>query len=290
MNDKQKALIFVLLTALIGGLTGAVTKIGLFEIPPISYAFVRFFLAALFIAPFFLSRKRLVKDIVTLMPLSLLGSINIFFYVVGIKSTTATIAQLLYAGVPLLTGLIGYYFLKHELTYKKTIGIIIGFLGVVLVILLPVLEKGNTFSGDLVGNLLIAIGVISYSFYTAYSKKALERFSPLFLTAAFIFTTTLALFPFFVFDSMANFGWWNDLTFSGLLSMIYIVFIATFAAYAFHQYAIKHGGSIFASMQFYLVPIFAYISASLLLGEQLTTGLIVGGTLALLGVYVTTKK
>jgi len=232
----------------------------------------------------------LARDIVTLMSLSLLASVNIFFYVLGIKSTTATIGQVLYSGVPLLTGLIGYYFLKHNLTYKKTIGIFIGFLGVVLVILLPVIEKGKAFSGDLVGNLLIIVGVISYSFYTAYSKKALEKFSPLFVTAAFIFTTALALFPFFVFDSVVNFGWWNSLTFSGLLSMIYIVFVATFVAYAFHQYAIKHGTPVIASMSLYVQPIATFLLASVILGEKLTLGFIVGSVLVLFGTWKVTRS
>jgi drug/metabolite transporter (DMT)-like permease len=43
-------------------------------------------------------------------------------------------------------------------------------------------------------------------------------------------------------------------------------------------------------LQYYLLPIVAYISAFLFLGEQLTLGLVIGGALALLGVYVATKK
>lgn len=290
MNNREIAFISILLTSVISGATGAITKIGLFEIPPISYAFVRFFLASLCILPFLFKRKDFAKDLMQLTPLSLLGSLNILFYVIGIKTTTATIGQLLYAGTPLIIGLIGYYLLKQSLTKREINGIVIGFIGVLIILLLPIIEKGVSFSGDFIGNLLILIGVVCFSFYTVYSKKALQQFSPLFVTGSFIIVTTLFLFPFFIFDISVHSGWWNSLTTSGILSMTYIIFIATLAAYALHQYAIRHGGSLFASMTYYLVPIFAYISALFLLGEQLTTGLVIGAILALTGIFFVTKK
>lgn len=55
-------------------------------------------------------------------------------------------------------------------------------------------------------------------------------------------------------------------------------------------YVIKLGGSVFASMGFYLTPVFAFLAAFVLLGEKLTSGFLFGGTLALLGIYLTTRK
>jgi len=74
-----------------------------------------------------------------------------------------------------------------------------------------------------------------------------------------------------------------------MISIIYVS-IATVGSYMLNQYAIKHGGSVFASMGFYLVPIFTYFSSFLLLGEKLTAGLITGGVLVILGIYIFTKK
>ncbi len=289
MSNKQKALIFILLTSILGGATQAVTKIGLAQFPPLSFAFIRFLFAGIIVTPFLL-KTNFFKEFKQLIPFSLLGTINIGFFILGIKTTTATIGQLLYAGVPLLTALFLFLLFKERLTRRKELGILIGFVGVAFVALLPVIDKGAKFSGDLLGNMLIGIGVISWSLYMTYSKKKLQSFSPFVVTSAFIWVTCFALFPLFVIDLVTYPNWWQSLTFSGVLSLSYITIISTVIVYLFNQYAIKHGGSILASMQFYLVPIFAYLSASFLLGEQLTTGLIVGGALALLGVYITTKK
>ena len=72
--------------------------------------------------------------------------------------------------------------------------------------------------------------------------------------------------------------------------MLYITIVATIITYILNQYAIKHGGSIFASMAYYLLPVFSFFSAFLLLGERLTQGILIGGILALLGVFFVTKK
>lgn len=289
MNDKQKAILSILLLSILSGSTAAVIKIGLVSIPPLSFAFLRFLIAGVIILPFLL-KKKIIKSIWSLVPLSLLGTINIVVFILGVKRTTATIAQLLYAGVPLLTALIIFIFLKERLDFRKAFGISIGFLGVVFVVLLPIFEKGTKFSGDLFGNLLIAIGVISWSFYTVFSKDKLKSFSPFVMTATFILITLLILLPLSIFESIQYANWWKTLSLSSVFSLIYVGTVSTIFTYLLNQYAIKHGGSIFASMQFYLIPISAYLFAFLLLGEGLTKGLVAGGLLALLGVYITTKK
>lgn len=288
MNDKQKGLLSILLLSILSGSTAAVIKVGLTDIPSLSFAFFRFLIAGILILPF-LEMKNL-KNIWNLIPISLLGTINIIVFVIGIKRTTATIGQLLYAGVPLLTVLILYFLFRERLTSGKIAGITVGFLGVSLVVSLPIIEKGTMFSGDLLGNIFIAVGVASWSFYAVYSREKLKNFSPFVMTAVFIWVTCFVLLPLFIFELIQNAGWWRDLTPSSIFSLLYVGTVSTIFTYLLNQYAIKHGGSIFASMQFYLIPISAYLFAFLLLGEGLTTGLIIGGSLALLGVYVTTKR
>lgn len=289
MSDKQKALIFILLASLFGGAAQPVIKIGLETIPPLSFVFFRFLIAGLIISPFLLNRS-FFKSFWKLFPLSVLGTLNIIFAVFGIERTAATIGQLMYAGVPILTVLFLFILFKERLSRNKAMGILIGFLGVAFVVLLPILEKGNKFSGDLLGNILIACGVVSWSLYIVYSRKALRNFSPFIVTSVFIWVTCLVAFPFFLKELSFYSGWLNKLSLSSVLSVGFSSIFTTIATFMLSQYAIKHGGPILASLQFYLLPIVAYLSAFFLLGEQLTLGIVIGGALALLGVYITTKK
>lgn len=289
MNGKQKALIFILLASLFGGAAQPVIKIGLATIPPLSFVFFRFLIAGLVVSPFVFN-KGFFKSFWKLLPLSILGTLNIVFAVFGIGRTAATIGQLLYAGVPILTVLFLFVLFKERLSRNKAMGILIGFLGVAFVVLLPILEKGSNFSGDLLGNILIACGVVSWSLYIVYSREALKNFSPFVVTSVFIWVTCFVAFPFFIMELSSYSGWWGELTPASILSVGFASIFTTIATFILSQYAIKSGGPILASLQFYLLPIVAYLSASFLLGEQLTLGIVVGGTLALLGVYIATKK
>ena len=291
MNDKQRAFLAIFGYALLSGAMAAVTKVGLSQIPPFSFAFVRFFLATLIVGPFIWSKRRfLIQDFKALGPFSIFATLNIIFFVVGINLTTANTSQILYAVVPIAVGLLTHFVLGEKLSLKKITGITIGFIGTFLVLFLPILEKGGKFAESLTGNILLAIAVVCCSGYIMLSKKAQKTHSPFHIVSIFIILTTIALFPFFLFESISKYGWWNAININSALSMLYVVLAGTISTYLLNQYSIKHGGTVFASMAFYLSPLFGFLVAFLLLGERLTTGLIIGGTLALLGVYITTKK
>lgn len=291
MTNKQKALVFLVLGSISSAGFAASSKIGLREIPPISFVFLRFLIASICIFPFVLKgRKKILRQIIALAPLSLLATFNVVLYVFGIRLTTATIGQLLYAGSPLLVGLLGYVFYKEKLSYKEICGIIIGFIGILVVVFLPILEKGTFFSGNLTGNALISVGVILYATYLVFSGRYQRENSPFALVASFILTTTIVLSPFSFLELFSHPLWWEKISVVGVVAIIYGAIVATIFSYLANQYAIKHGGAVYASLTFYLLPIFAYLAAHFLLGEQLTTGIIIGGILALFGIFLTTRR
>jgi len=288
MSDRRKALISIVLVAVIGGATSPITKIGLSELPPFSFAFIRFLIASIIIFPFFIVRNNF-KNFIEQVPISLFASINITFFIVGLNLTTANSSQVLYAASPLLIALISHFLLKEKTDLKKYLGILVGFLGVFLIVILPLIEKSK-FSGNVLGNLLICIGVLSYSFYMIFSKRIQRKYTPFSITGSFIFTTLFFLSPLFLYDLKTNNALLSGITFSGWFSLFYIAFVATIITYILNQYAIKHGGSVFASMIFYITPLFGYLSAFILLGEKLTLGLIIGSVFAIGGVFLVTKK
>ncbi len=293
MSRKQKSLFLIILAALFWGATAAVTKIGLLEVPPLSFAFLRFLIASFLIIPFLILKDKgfqeIRRGIKSLGPVSLLATANIILFTLGIKLTTATIGGLLYAGTPLLTSLLLYFFWKEKISFQKILGMLVGFLGVSSVILLPLLERGKTFSGNLEGNILLTIAIIFWSLYLIFSQKVQKSYSPVTITSFFIFTTALVLFPFFLLDLKIQGQWWLGLTYSGGISIIYIAVFATVLAYLVNQYAIKHGGAFLASVTQYLLPTFAFLSAFVLLGERLTLGLVFGGVLTLLGIFIISR-
>ena len=289
MSNNTKAIFILLFAAVISGATTTVTKFVLLKIPPFSFSFLRFFIASIVILPFFLKTKiKMDRNFVSLIALSTLPILNVAFYVIGQKSTTASIGQLLYSATPILVAIFSFVILRKNISAKKWFFVFLGLIGVLFVIVLPLVERKSLHAGNLAGNFLISVGVVFWSLYNTLSKQYLKYFSPISITAIFIFLSAFVFFFLSIPEFMQNHSWISSLQPSSIYAILYLAVGTTLTAYVLNQYAIKFGGPLLASLSFYLLPIFAYISAFILLGEKLTAGLIVGTIIVILSIALTT--
>jgi len=288
--ESYNSIILIFLTAFLGGGIGTFTKISITEIPPLFFTLFRFVFAALVLLPFIIKNKNFhFNSFKKIFFVSLLATANVTLFVFGARKTTATISQMLYAAVPLIAGIFSFSLFKEKLSSKKIFGIIIGFVGVLVIILLPVLGQKNMFNGDLIGNLIIFVAVCSFSLYSVLSKKIQNKFTPLEITMVFILTTILVEVLLIPFSLTSNYGWLTHLSFKAIFGVAYVGIIGTGIYYLIYQFAVKHSTPVVASMTFYLQPIFAFLWAAALLGEKLTTGFIFGVILAFIGVMLVTN-
>ena len=289
MSDKTKAVLIIVLAAMIGGAVSPVVKIGLREIPPFSFSFIRFFLASLFLFPLILKSKiKFDRNIFSLIFVSLLSTANIALFAFGIKLTSPSVAQFLYAGTPIMAGIFSYVILKQRLSLKKWLFITLGLIGVCFVIFLPLIEKNSFPAGNVTGNILITIGMILWSLYFVYSKQYQRRFSPLAISSVFIFTSTVVFFFFSLIELKTDTAWFYQLSSISLYALLYVSLFGTIGSYFLAQSAIKLSDPIIASLSYYFLPIFTYFSSFILLEEKLTPGLIVGTVLVFISVTLTT--
>lgn len=290
IQHQKLALIAIVAAALLGGGTPTFSKIGLKEIPPLSFIFIRFGLSLIFLSPLLIkNRHKLGKEAVPVYLLSLLATVNVILFTFGVRRTTATISQMLYAAVPIIAAVLSYILIKEKITLKKASGIMLGLIGMSLIVFLPVLTQSSKFSGDLIGNLMIFAGAISFSAYMVLSKNLQKKFSPSFLTIVFLLTTTLISGLLALAETMTDPGLWAQISINAWLAVAYVAIMGTALYYLLFQYAIKHGSPVSASMTLYLQPAAAFGWAALLLAERLTTTLVIGGILALSGAWLTTQ-
>lgn len=289
-SKSYKAIVLILLAALVGGGVGAFTKISLKEIPPLSFTLLRFISATFVLLPFVIKKKEFhFKNLKKIVLISLLATANVMLFIFGVGRTTATIAQMLYAGVPLIAGIFSYLLLKEKIYPKKLLGILIGFVGVLIIVLLPVLGQRVAFNGDLLGNLIILVAVCSFALYSVLSKQFQKEYSPLELTIFFVLTTTAIQLLLAPLDLKQNQNWWVSLSAEAIFGVVYAGILGTGIYYLIYQHAIKNTTPIIASMILYLQPIFAFLWASVLLGERITPEFIMGAILAFVGVALVTN-
>ncbi|MBI3385301.1 DMT family transporter [Candidatus Gottesmanbacteria bacterium] len=290
MKNRQKALFAILLSGILGGGNAVFNKLGLKEIPSFLFIFLRFLITAIMLWPFF--SKKLLKlnsNLRNLFLISVLPVINIILFAYGVQRTSANIATIIYTSTPITVAILSGIILKETFKAKRIAGVIFGFFGTGLIILLPIFEKKAALQSDLLGNSAIFLGMIFFSFYNVLSKKFHDQYSPVFITFIFAVTAMLMTFLFAGKDLMSP-AIWQKVTFSGWIGLLYVGVFGSIALYLLFQYAVKYGTPLIGSMNSYLQPISGVIWAALILGEKVTPIFIVGSLITIVGVYLVTAK
>lgn len=283
--------VVILLTAIIGGGVPVLSKIGLKEFPPLTFILLRFISSTLILFPLFLREKQPInRKIIPVVLVSLFAVGNVVLFSFGIRLTSATISQMLYASVPLFAAVLSFFLLKQKLGINKIVGIFFGFIGVMIIILLPLLNQATALGGSLLGNLIVFSAVLSFSLYTVLSKKVQGSYSSTFMVFVFAFLTICMQAITAFFELQQNSQWWTNVTPAGIFSLLYVGIFGTAIYYILYQYMIKKGSPVIASMILYLQPIATYIWAFILLRERLTPGFAIGALLSFTGAWLVTRK
>lgn len=286
-----KPYFLIILTALVGGAIGAASKIALREIPPLSFTLLRFLLAGIVLLPLAIKQKELtLKDSRKIFLVSLLATANIVLFIFGLQRTTATISQMLYAVVPLLAGIFSFFILREKISPKNLAGIIIGFIGVLIIVLLPVIGTEVVFNGDLMGNIFILIGAVSFALYSVVTKKFQHAYSPLQITLFFVLTTIVTQTILAPIDLQQHPGWWSSVSTEAILALAYVGVFGTGIYYLIFQHVIRSTTPVIASMILYLQPVFTFLWAWVLLGEKVTLEFMAGAALTFIGVALVTSS
>lgn len=267
-------------------------KLGVRDIPPFTFTALRFVIAAAIFYPIYRvyhPRKLNRSHISQLTKYTLLHSANTLLFVVGIEYTTAIMSMIFYALTPIIVGLLSHYFSHEKLTRQQVFGTVIAVLGLVFLFLQSYNKAGlNTF-GTPIGNLFMFGAAVSLAFYYFYSRKLSKVYDPMALSLTSYFLTSglsLLLIP-------IELGALHRTPHFTTASIVYVVMVGTIGTALMMylaQYGIKHTNAFIGSVFIYLGPLIAAITAIPLLGEKITTNLLIGGALILFGVFYATTS
>lgn len=289
MSSRTKALIAIIIASILWATSGVSAKLLIQVLNPFVAAFYRFLIASICILPFFLRAKKPKGYLKNLIPLGLLGTANIVLFYIGMTTTTANAAALVYAGTPLATALLAKLLIKEDVSRKKFLGVLIGLLGVVFIVVLPALDKSNQLVGDLRGNIFIFLGLLSWATYTIFSRKYLSNgtYTPFLMIGVNFFTNSVVTLTIALVTRQQFFPH-EALTPNFLFLLIYTGVLLTFVTYGLFQWAIQHLSATTASLKNYLEPVLGVGFNSLLLGETITGGFLAGSILVIIGITIAT--
>lgn len=207
-------------------------------------------------------------------------SLNFAFFHWGLEYTTASNAMLIESSAPIFVLIFLALFLKEKIKYLEVLGIIIGFSGVILVVLGDLQFDQTKLFGDSLELLAAATWAI---FIIGSSKVAMQSGAPTgrlaYLMLVFL-VAAISLTP-------ALFTTSYVLTSSGILYLIALGLFPTALAYALWYEAATRISTISAALMFNLSIVFTLINAWFLLDEAITALMIVGTLLIVAAVVLT---
>jgi len=282
----NNVILLIVVAALAGGSIAPLAKVALEAIPPFTLIVIRFFFASLVLLPFVQRNKELDrKTLRTLLPVAVIGAANPILLFIALQFTPSSVSPLIYAAVPLLTALYLHTFRNTRITRDNLLGILVGFTGVAIIVLLPLFQNGGVDLKSLWGNVLIFGAAVSFMFYGIYSndKQQQLQISPLALTFYLALVILIFAIPLAAYELLQQ---PLDPAFiepRHILSALVIGLVASSLFFLSYQKAIQQGNELTASLFTYLQPVATILFAVWLLGEKITPAFVIGGTLALIG-------
>ena len=288
----MKARIVWLILCGIWGSTWLFIKLGLNDLPPLTFAGIRFVIASIIL--FVVIRLRsltLPHDRDDWLLLAITGvlsfSLNYGLVFWGEQYISSGLAALLQATLPAFGLVIAHFYLPGErITWAKIAGVILGVLGVSVVFSNQLkIAGGKALAGS--------IALVLSAFFAAYSnvlvKARGQKLNPAILAAGQMFfgMIPLLVIGFGVEGSPFRLRW----TVMSVVAMFYLAVVGTVLAFVLY-YWLVHNMDVTKSMLIALVtPVVAVILGMLVLREELNWRTLAGGAMIMAGIgFIVVKK
>ncbi|WP_020558262.1 DMT family transporter [Thiofilum flexile] len=198
----------------------------------------------------------------------------------GLLVFTAGVGSVLNATVPMFTALIAFVWLKESLSRSRILGLVVGFIGVIILVG-DKLSMSGTDTGLALAAMLLA--TLSYGFSANYTKRNVIGVNSLVTTVMSLTMGALVLLPLALI-------YWPDHN-PSLMSWISIMIlgvICTGAAYLIFFRLIAEIGAARTVTVTFLVPLFGIVWGIIFLGEELTWQFVLGALVIIIGTALST--
>jgi len=266
-----------------------VVKSAVAQLPPVGFTFLRFTLASLTLLVLLRWREGSVglprRDLVAILGLGAVGfGAYQILWTTGLTTVPAGDSALLIATTPVLVALLSVVARSDVLTPVKLAGVVISFVGVVVVI---GSGPGFTLGNSIAGEAITLAAAVCWSAYTAFGAPFVRRHSPLRATAWATVSGTLVLAPLAVVQlaSMDRIPLGLDV----LGAILYSGMLAAGVSNVIVLNGVKVVGPTRTAALQFLVPALAVVLAFVFLREEIRPGQVLGGAIILGGVLITRR-
>ena len=262
-------------------------KIATYSFGPITIAFLRVFFGAIPVLLLCYYKKIKIeafsKDWYWFAMIGFINLVAPFFLIAyGVQSVQSNLAAILMSTTPLSSTVLGHFYTKNEkFNFIKTIGILIGFSGILYLFSDNILINENNFFSAILILLGSTCYVIGGVLTLKISKKKNEN-----VTGSILVWAVLILIP---IASIVEQPWNVSLRLDSTISVIYLGLVSTGIAWLLRFRILVNNGLIFQSQVSYLIPIFGTILSYIFLKELITFKVLISLIAVSVGIYFVRK-
>jgi drug/metabolite transporter (DMT)-like permease len=280
---ELKNWILLILLGAVWGSAFMFIKISADDFGPILLVNLRLLLAGALFLPFLLQKKYLAYFKSHFSGILILGIFSNAFpftmFSYASLGATSNMLGILNGTTAFMTMVVAYFWLKESITPKQIFGIILGFLGIL------VLVNPANGSATLGASGFALVGALSYSFSGVYIQKYQLNANKFVLIGWAMLFGGLFLIPLSFFnlpDQMPD----NN----AIAALLWLGIVSTGIAYLGYIRLIEQIGAVRTSTVTYLLPVFSIIWGSIFLQEKITWIIFGGFIFVMIGMYFANNK
>ena len=229
------------------------------------------------------------KDFFRIAIAALFGMcINMLMFFKGLQLSTPINSGVIVTLTPIIILILSAFFLNEKLTRFKVLGIILGFIGAVLLILYGNSSRVINAPNVSLGNIMLLINATCFGAYLVMVKPLTKKYSTITLMKWMFLLGVIYTFPFTITEFLEIS--WNTLPFEAIWRIGFVIVGTTFLTYMLNVYALKTLPATTIGAFTYLQPIITIIYALITGNDLLDSIKIIACILVFTGVYLASKK
>jgi drug/metabolite transporter (DMT)-like permease len=292
-NSKIFPYLEATFAVVVWGASFIATKIALRDLTPVTVVWLRFAMGVLILGLAVSLRKQfywLKKN--EWLYFALLGFLGITFHQWlqsnALETSEASTTAWIVSTTPVFMAILGWVVLKEKLPWLKIAGILLAFVGVLLVVYDGNLRAISLRSFGKPGDILILISAINWTVFSVLSRRGLKT-HPATLMMFYVMFIGWA-FTSILFFATENVSEISNLTAQGWMAVAFLGIFCSGLAYIAWYDALQALTTAQTGVFLYIEPLVAVVVAFLILGEAITPASLIGGGIIFLGIWLVNRK
>jgi len=283
---KYRVHLLTLLAMLFWGISFVWSKVVFLTYSPITTIFFRLAISVIFLFLYMMLARQFEKIKSKDLKYFLLSALfNPFLYFLGenfgLQRVSASLTSVIIATMPVITPFIVIFFYNERITRINILGLIVSFAGVLIIVFSDTRQLQGNFSGILI----LFIAVFSAIFYTIFVKKLSHSYRAVTIIAYQNLIGVLMFLPLVLLLDIDQIVSAKPNT-DTIVSLLMLGILASSAAFIFFTDAIKNLGIIKTNLYTNLIPVFTFLFAFIILGEEVTLFKTIGLITVIMGIIL----